>query len=612
MTEQIFSRVKSCMNSQSYFVNDSWLRDCIEYFCSENSQVNFNNVQQFVKEQFLLSDLREINNINGCLPPNLSEKPKTILDSKYTLQLLKLYDISMSKYKQLEKIRNVSTVNIDVTNENNSQPWEPVGKRMLQLFLTDGIQEILAIEYKPIRILNDSLLPGLKIMIMGPVVCRKGVILLEETNVAIREGEVADLLIPNALENVLANALNLPINEDPYNDKNKKEIATTTTIVNDFGDDDFNVDFDEIERSVELAQSKLLKETNNTNKNYQQSLNINNKNISKFNDNTMRNQPSPQQQTKNENQIIFNNCDFHDNDDDDVIFDDLEIDEGFSSHNNQNSIKESPIIAKNITEPTPSSSKAFDIPDDDFDFNEVDFDSGFTWTEPVPALKNEVTSNSGKTVENIKREQNITGGNGLQKVITGSKRSSAQLSPVTSTTKIHCLESATTKSATSNRKITDFIGNSSKTTKRDDCPMKVCDFISEILTINLTEQPIRRRIRAKVTTIGKLTKKNGLWILYGTIIDQSGKLDVDFSSQFMENILGFSANEFSEKKKEMKLNPELLEPMRKKMLEGQTKLGEMNCLMELEMKKNVKPLVLSYSELSETQINAHNKRFKFL
>lgn len=61
--------------------------------------------------------------------------------------------------------------------------------------------------YLLIDFFQDSLLPGLKIMIIGPVTCRRGVIFLEEANISIKGGEVDDLLIPNALENILANAL---------------------------------------------------------------------------------------------------------------------------------------------------------------------------------------------------------------------------------------------------------------------------------------------------------------------------------------------------------------------------------------------------------------------
>lgn len=648
MTEQIFPRIKAYMNSQSFFVNDSWLRECIEYFFSQNQQVNFNGVQQFVKEQFFLNDLREINNINGCLPANLSQNKKITLDSKYTLQLLKLYDISVSKYKQLEKLRNVSNVNIEATNENSTQPWEPVGKRMLQLFLTDGIQEILAIEYKPIRILNDSLLPGLKVMIMGPVICRKGVILLEETNIAIREGEVSDLLIPNALENVLANALNLPLNDDPYNDSKKKE--ATTTIPMDFAED-FNIDFNEIGRSVEMAQSRV---ENNSNKNPSSSSSSsstlsrieNNSNrsssstLSRIENNSIRNSsstlsriennsnsnssssilsrieknsnrnsslPPPPPPPGNKNSNI---CEFPD--DDDLIFDEFDIDEGISSSSDVNTNKAS--TAPSTSEFKSSTSNSINFPDDDFDLNDVDFDAGFTWTEPAQVDKKKVTNTNSKK-ETVNFEQGQRSDDNISKqIVTGSKRSSAELSPVNTAAKIHCLQSvAPMQKPTSNRKITDFIGSGTNNKKKEDkCPQKVCDFITEILSLNLTNNPIRKSVKAKVTAIGKITKKDEMWILNGTILDQTEKLDVDFSSQFMENLLGLSVSEFNQMKKKSKTDPKLLESMKTLLLDGQKKLGELNSLIELELKKDAKPIVLSSKELSEDQIIAHNKRFKFL
>lgn len=44
-------------------------------------------------------------------------------------------------------------------------------------------------------------------MIIGPVMCRRGVIMLTEENYVEIGGEVDSLLKPNALENVLARAL---------------------------------------------------------------------------------------------------------------------------------------------------------------------------------------------------------------------------------------------------------------------------------------------------------------------------------------------------------------------------------------------------------------------
>lgn len=69
----------------------------------------------------------------------------------------KVYDISESKFKQIQQIRNVSNENVEATEAEKTQAnWEPKKKRMLYFYLTDGTQNVVAIEYKPIRFLNVS------------------------------------------------------------------------------------------------------------------------------------------------------------------------------------------------------------------------------------------------------------------------------------------------------------------------------------------------------------------------------------------------------------------------------------------------------------------------
>lgn len=58
-----------------------------------------------------------------------------------------------------------------------------------------------------IFLLQGALLPGYKVMIVGPINCRRGVILLEDGKYKEIGGEVESLLKPNALENILAKAL---------------------------------------------------------------------------------------------------------------------------------------------------------------------------------------------------------------------------------------------------------------------------------------------------------------------------------------------------------------------------------------------------------------------
>ncbi|KAL3270150.1 hypothetical protein HHI36_009208 [Cryptolaemus montrouzieri] len=84
------------------------------------------------------------------------------------------------------------------------------GKRVLQLTLTDGVHYVEAMEYKPILILNINLTPTIKVRLSGPITIRR--LMLQEQNIRIFGGEVHDLLVSNAAENVLSRALNLPEN----------------------------------------------------------------------------------------------------------------------------------------------------------------------------------------------------------------------------------------------------------------------------------------------------------------------------------------------------------------------------------------------------------------
>lgn len=69
-----------------------------------------------------------------------------------------MYDIASSKYKQLCEIRKISNENLEVTEKENKDmkdgermEWQPKARRMMQFCLTDGVQDITAIEYTPLR-----------------------------------------------------------------------------------------------------------------------------------------------------------------------------------------------------------------------------------------------------------------------------------------------------------------------------------------------------------------------------------------------------------------------------------------------------------------------------
>ncbi|XP_077284076.1 recQ-mediated genome instability protein 1-like [Arctopsyche grandis] len=197
---QFISEAKSRLKTEGMEVTEDWLKDCVEYFCDQmkDKQIDIEELSRLVKSQWLLADLQDIS--PGCLPPNLKTQVKTTIQGTHALQMNSLIDIGAPSYQQLQKLSKVDTTNVVATDTNNS---EPSSQRMFKLILTDGVQEISGIEYKPLRNFNTNLLPGTKIQIKGPVDCRRGVLMLEEKHVTILGGEVDDLLDQNNYKNIL-------------------------------------------------------------------------------------------------------------------------------------------------------------------------------------------------------------------------------------------------------------------------------------------------------------------------------------------------------------------------------------------------------------------------
>ncbi|XP_028146323.1 recQ-mediated genome instability protein 1 [Diabrotica virgifera virgifera] len=219
--------VESFFKASQVHLSREWLESCIQWCKEENLPPNYTlkDLQMNVFEQWLLLDLRDVE--IPCLPPDLASKLKYILQGKYSLQLMQVVDISKPKYFQLQRIRNGIPKNLEQESENS--------KRVLQLTLTDGVQEVIAVEYKPVECLNLNLSPGIKIRLMGPIEVRRGRLMLEDRHVKIIGGEVDTLLVSNAAENILAKSLNQPLNEHPQ--IIKESILTADT--NIFNETDF-------------------------------------------------------------------------------------------------------------------------------------------------------------------------------------------------------------------------------------------------------------------------------------------------------------------------------------------------------------------------------------
>lgn len=196
------------LNSYNIKVSSEWLSACIEWIAqeSEDQAQPVNALKEQVFEQWLNSDLTEIG--EPSLPPAATTCDKYELINNYALQIISIVDVGFPLYGQQQKLTGRENVNAEVSAEKPFQPgWEPKQSRMLQLTLTDGHSEIKAMELKPIRTLHSQLPSGIKCVLMGTVMCRRGMILLTEDHIQLLGGEVDTLTEINSPLNVLQQAM---------------------------------------------------------------------------------------------------------------------------------------------------------------------------------------------------------------------------------------------------------------------------------------------------------------------------------------------------------------------------------------------------------------------
>ncbi|CAK1550365.1 unnamed protein product [Leptosia nina] len=200
--------VKAFLASNHMLVNDEWLTGCVEYL-NEESTCTETEIRNLAKEQWLLNDLNDI--CPGSLPKDLKHQHKIVLKGRFVLQINAAVDIGTPAYQQYLKLQRINTENVEATT--NFEEKVP-NHRMIKLYMTDGIQEVTGIEYRAMRNLSCDITPGCKVLIKGPVECRRGMLLLTESSVELLGGEVQELAISNSLGGLLSTKLGLPIAEN--------------------------------------------------------------------------------------------------------------------------------------------------------------------------------------------------------------------------------------------------------------------------------------------------------------------------------------------------------------------------------------------------------------
>ncbi|XP_032797856.1 recQ-mediated genome instability protein 1 [Daphnia magna] len=235
--KRVQEHLKNKCRVSSMTVPQEWIDGCIAFYRNSHSNTNLSDLLEFVAQQWFLMDFISLE--LKSLPINLNKSILVNLTGNYVLQLMSVLNIGQSAYSQHTKITKGLESNSEVSADKKiPSKWEPKNRRMLLLDLTDGSQSIQAMEYTPIHHLHLDLIPGTKVLVKGPVECRRGVILLRSNNIELLGGEVSDLVQKNAPENILARLLDKPENPNPvYGSYTAQTLAT----VNDFeqdGDDE--------------------------------------------------------------------------------------------------------------------------------------------------------------------------------------------------------------------------------------------------------------------------------------------------------------------------------------------------------------------------------------
>ncbi|KAJ8712093.1 hypothetical protein PYW07_004935 [Mythimna separata] len=207
----LINAVRQYLASHHMYVVDDWLSGCVEYL-SEDTENNYSEaeIKDLAKEQWLLNDLKEI--CPGSLPANLKGQMKTVLTGRFVLQINAVIDIGAPAYQQYLKLQKVNMENVEATTNYEDKVSS---HRMMKLYLTDGVQEISALEYKPMRNLSCDITPGCKVLLKGPVDCRRGQLLLTESSIELLGGEVQEIAISNSLAGQLSTKLGLPMPQAP-------------------------------------------------------------------------------------------------------------------------------------------------------------------------------------------------------------------------------------------------------------------------------------------------------------------------------------------------------------------------------------------------------------
>ncbi|XP_062854691.1 recQ-mediated genome instability protein 1 [Trichomycterus rosablanca] len=487
-------------------VPQTWLDACIEWVTEEAGSVALpqNQLNKQVLDQWLLTDLRDL--VHPVLPARISEAQKTELNGCYCLQLDSLLDVSQPAYSQLQRLRGSDCTNEEVTavTQATQKPWEAKPTRMLMLQLTDGVQNLEGMEYRPIPALNANLPPGTKLEVKGRVVVRLGVLLLKPENVNVLGGEVEQLIGRHSQSRVLCRTLGLPEEDRQHEaEAEDQEVRPGGRIEGtlDSGYDSLN--------SQIVARNELT-QTNQSENSRSSAF------ISRQSEANAIEVPD-----ENFDDIPDAFDDFNDPEDFDVLPDDINDQpkdlENVSNHGNNHA--------------------AFS---DDFNDHLEDFDD-----IPMEELDSILSPTDPDHLSSSEAMEQET----IQQDVPRLPRPDRQIdqSYLASSNVVAIADDSLSSSVPKMARYEPPRAHNSPP-KRSNIVKpntSILNYLS-ILQAGIWPPPSAQVVRIQafiVTLLGNLRSSGGEWKLRATISDGTGYLDVDLSDTLLENLIGFSASE---------------------------------------------------------------------
>lgn len=520
-------------------VPPAWLDACVNWIKEEaDNAVPQSQLNQRVLEQWLLADLRDL--AHPVLPERISEALKTELDSCYCVQMDSVLDISQPAYTQLQHIRGTDCSNdqVSAVTQETQRPWEAKPTRMLMMQLTDGVQSLEGMEYRPIPALSTNLPPGTKLQLVGPIVVRLGMLLLKAENVKVLGGEVEQLMEIYSQGRVLCGTLGLPEENHPQGEEpDDRELLASVEAVVDH-------------QVADSGYSSLTSEAS----------------VRPFHNHS---QPRPQV-TPISREDNWDNMDEIPDDDFRSIPDDFDD------------------VPQNAS-------------DDMMDYVPEDFDD-----IPLEELDSVMCPIDSEVLPSPREHSEIE-----QKFTNPAQSSTLPNQPKTEEQVIPLRVRNTHQSRTLNEaRDTPGPSSSTNTVESSGCerdapaPMYLCILQAGIwppTSVQVLD------LQAFIVTLkGKLRISGNAWKLEATISDGSGYLDVDLSDAMLANLIGFSAAET----RDLRKDPARRGEVDSGILHCQRELVDMCCMMSVRVDQTGRGVVLSANPLSDREYSELQRRVK--